>query len=120
MTTYLINCLFLFSSAPVPWSPWIDSDPPDNNTENELARQAFKSVYTFTPWREAQLNEDDQRGISLIDGVYDGMTMYIHAIKGVLQVINDAPIDNQILKGSEIVNKIIGRKFPGNFHVYML
>lgn len=96
--------------------PWFD--PTSDDIENEKARTAFRNVYTFVPWQEAKIIEQNEtelkRGTSLLEGVYDGMTMYIHAIKDVLQVDGfDYPISNQTIEGRIIVNNIIGRTFPG-------
>lgn len=69
------------------------------------------------PLRDAQIieqNQTESNGLTLLDGVYDGLTMFISALKSSIQLNSKGlPYDNQEIMGKDIVNGIIGKQFTG-------
>lgn len=99
-------------SAPIPSKPWLD--PSANDTENERAQKAFKSVYTITPRTEAELaiqnkTLDDKRGEIFLDGMYNGFLLYLLAVQEFLNPNQE----NQTIRGISAVKNMMGTSFQG-------
>jgi atrial natriuretic peptide receptor A len=96
-----------YNSFKDPSKPWYDSD--DSNERNEMARKAFRSIYTFAPSDEASFANDDKsnRNSIYLDGLYDGMILYANALNESLSKSNRGP------GGYELVKNMMGMKYTG-------
>ena len=96
-----------------PSRPWHEES--DTKERNEMARKAFRSIFTFTPYDEANfasVGKQQQRGSIYLDGLYDGMLLYAAAINKALNESN-----GKTPKGYDIVRNMMGTTFEGRFLV---
>lgn len=102
------------SSAPFPSQPWYD---PDDMENNERAKKAYGSVFTITPYVEAYYAESnttvyDGRGSVLLEGIYDGLLLYAHALNNIISETNES---SSFIKGIEIINNVMGTNIEGKY-----
>ncbi|KAJ8923609.1 hypothetical protein NQ315_010188, partial [Exocentrus adspersus] len=105
----------LYNNATKPSSPWYHEN--DTRENNDLARRGYQSVYTFMPLRETNFDDIDdqtQRGSIFLDGLYDGMMMYVQALNQSLKRDETGQfLPNQTLNGCQVAYQMMGRTFVG-------
>lgn len=80
--------------------------------ENELAKSAFSSVYTFTPHEEYNFN-DTIKGSHYLSAIYDSMLIYMQALN---ETLNELQANNTKIRhvyGCKLLHKIMGNTFYG-------
>lgn len=103
-------------SADIPSEPWYSINDVENN---ERARTAYRSLYTITPYVEAELGMDnetlnDGKGDIYLEGIYDGMLLFANVINNTLQKDSDGLlIANQSLRGADVIGATLGLNFEG-------
>ncbi|XP_060537120.1 atrial natriuretic peptide receptor 2-like isoform X2 [Cylas formicarius] len=109
---YIFLNVELYNNSTIPDKPWYKKDDEENN---ELARKGFEGIYTFLPIKEANFDdvEKQERGFNYLDGIYDGLQMYAQVLQDKIQFENNTPIPNQSVKGCEVVQSMMGRRFQG-------
>ncbi|XP_063929420.1 atrial natriuretic peptide receptor 1 isoform X2 [Zophobas morio] len=106
---YTIFNFETYNNSPDPSRPWHEES--DTKERNEMARKAFRSIFTFTPYDEANfasVGKQQQRGSIYLDGLYDGMLLYAAAINKALNESN-----GKTPKGYDIVRNMMGTTFEG-------
>lgn len=82
----------------------------DDADRNEIAKRAYKKLYTITPWSEGENAEQnitsDVRGGIYLDGIYNGFLLYAHALKAALETNVTSNFE-----GYEIFNRMLGTTF---------
>lgn len=112
----LISFIYFFLSADIPSEPWYSINDVENN---ERARTAYRSLYTITPYVEAELGMDnetlnDGKGDIYLEGIYDGMLLFANVINNTLQKDSDGLlIANQSLRGADVIGATLGLNFEG-------
>ncbi|KAK9723098.1 Protein tyrosine and serine/threonine kinase [Popillia japonica] len=109
---YIFFTIDLYNDAKIPSQPWYDPDDTDEN--NARAKKAYGSVFMITPYVEAfyaAKNEtlSDLRGSILLEGIYDGLMLYAHALSDILSERNES----SLVKGIEIINNVLGTNIQG-------
>ncbi|KAK9890315.1 hypothetical protein WA026_010417 [Henosepilachna vigintioctopunctata] len=114
---YIFFNFEMYNDAEKPIEPWFSYN--DTLENNEIVKAAYKSMFTFTPlvhtdfdWVETQ----SKRGSIYIDGLYDGMMLYLQALNRTLvKKINLDEYSQDDVKGYEIMDNMIGVTYPGRY-----
>nr|CAH7740157.1 unnamed protein product [Callosobruchus chinensis] len=99
--------------APIPTKPWYVENDSENNI---LARKGYNYVYTIMPYPETKFDKvanQSVRGSMYLEGLYDGMLMYIQALTKALKKNQTGHYKKQMITGCEMVYEMTGRKFKG-------
>nr|CAH7740158.1 unnamed protein product [Callosobruchus chinensis] len=97
--------------APIPTKPWYVENDSENNI---LARKGYNYVYTIMPYPETKFDKvanQSVRGSMYLEGLYDGMLMYIQALTKALKKNQTGHYKKQMITGCEMVYEMTGRKF---------
>lgn len=103
-------------SADKPSQPWYNAS--DTEDRNEKARSAYKALYTFMPWIEAELGVENEtlegtKGAVYLEGLYDGMLLYANVINRTLEADEAGLLPNQSLRGTSVIGTSLGMNFAG-------
>ncbi|VEN53484.1 unnamed protein product [Callosobruchus maculatus] len=103
----------LYNYAPIPSKPWyVEND----RVNNILARKGYNYVYTILPYPETKFEKvanQSVRGSMYLEGLYDGMLMYIQTLTKALKKNQTGHYMKQMITGCEMVYEMSGRTFKG-------
>ncbi|VEN53485.1 unnamed protein product [Callosobruchus maculatus] len=101
----------LYNYAPIPSKPWyVEND----RVNNILARKGYNYVYTILPYPETKFEKvanQSVRGSMYLEGLYDGMLMYIQTLTKALKKNQTGHYMKQMITGCEMVYEMSGRTF---------
>ncbi|CAH1965088.1 unnamed protein product [Acanthoscelides obtectus] len=110
---YTFFSVELYNCAPMPSRPWYVESDRENNI---LARKGYEHVYTILPYPETKFDDvsnQTTRGSLYLEGLYDGMLMYIQALTNALEKDQAGNYKRQMIAGCEMVYAMTGKKFKG-------
>lgn len=93
---------------------WFEAN--DTFEENEIAKIAYRSMFTFTPLMHTDFDmvkNQSNRGSIYIDGLYDGMMLYSQALNRSLSYKMQYGEMAEGIKGYEIFENMIGVSYSG-------
>lgn len=100
-------------SADNPSQLWYSAS--DTDERNAKARDAYKALYTFLPWMEAEMGVEMQesKGEIYLEGLYDGFLLFANVINRTLEADHSGPLPNQSLRGTTVIGTALGMSFAG-------
>ncbi|XP_045481556.1 atrial natriuretic peptide receptor 1-like isoform X1 [Harmonia axyridis] len=111
---YIFFNFEMYNDAEYPMEPWFEAN--DTAESNEIAKSAYRSMFTFNPLLHTDFDlvkNQSNRGSIYIDGLYDGMMLYVQALnRSLFDKFRHGYIGDGI-KGYEIFENMIGVSYLG-------